>query len=746
MRSRLIESCLISLGMLLLLTTIFWAPALFQGRTIFHGDFLSVALPQFDLEARALQGRADLVWSADIYGGHPLFAEGQGAFAHPFNLFTAALITPSLGPVYGANFFLWGCMLWGGIGVLGLCRSLGASPWASGFGALAVTFSTLWLSQLQNPTIYGTMAWVPWCLWGLEALLKNPRLSRAALFGTAAALVVLAGYPQGFHGALVYMAVSLTVEIAPRLRDWRSDTTRRLIASGGIAMLLCIGLSAVRWLPLLELVALSHRHDGVQMLKSAIPDYFYSRVSVLGSLLLCFVVSLLPAAGQSRRVMGHLAAVVVLLLLGTGGPVFDFVYAHNLLPGLHFFRIVFLYLTIAMIGLGVAAAFAVDGVSQWAARGRGRSALVVAVLLTVGWVVFWVGFERLPLFEYGAVLATVAAGALLVRFGRPALLPPMLLLALVVECLVLRVGSFPFAPAGIYDEPESVQTIQQQPGWRDYKTYADGFFAIYAMRPPFAEGLQQNVRSFSANLGAMANLMWDLPSLNAALALPLERRMLLQPEFEDEVRGKASAPPGLRLIDLLAVRFTALTDSVTTAGFRLFWHQPDQPGWIYENGAARPRFQFYQRHVSVDTPEQALATLQAQAEPVLVIENPGPDRRPEMADPATADPAARFDVLKARATRYRLHVSAQAPVWLFLADANYPGWHAAIDGAAAPLFTAQILGKAVPVPAGEHDIDLRFDSASFCYGLWTTLATLAALAVLAMASALRRRARSAPAA
>jgi hypothetical protein len=755
---RFLSDSLASLGAVLILTLLLWAPALFQGGTIFHGDFLSVALPQFDLLARSIQGTESVLWSDGVYGGHPLFAEGQGAFADPFYLFAAGVVAPVFGTVYAVNFLLCWSTFWGGAGVAGLCRSLGASPWASGFAALAVGFSGLWLSQLQNPTIFGTLVWVPWCLWALEAWLKTASLRGAALFGTATALLVLAGYPQGGYAALLYMLASLTVEIPTLSRDRRRAV--RLAASGALAMLLCLGLCAVRWLPLLELVTLSHRHDGVPLMEKAAsviylrgfllpgsPSAEWPVFAGLSSLLVCVTVTLLPFSALTRRVKGHVAAAALLLMIGIPGPVFELLYAHDLLPGLHFFRIVFPYIGVALIGLGVAAAVSVDGLAALLGQERlRRGAMIGLALLAMGWIlaVWWIGYRLLPPLGYGVLLGVLIAAGALARFGKAALLPPAMVLALTVECLGVKIPGFPFAPASIFDRPASVQAIEQLPAWRDYKTYADGVFAIYAMRPPFAEGLQQNTRTFAADLGAMSNLLWDLPSINGALALPLQRRMLIQPVIDDEIHGTAAQAAGLRLIDLLGIRFVALTKPATNTGFAEFWHEPEVPGWILENQAARPRFQLYARHVAVDTPEQALATLQAASTPMLVIENPM--HNAEMADPSDADGKAMLDIIDSRATVYRLHVLAQAPVWLFLADANYPGWHAAIDGVAAPLFTAQILGKAVAVPAGEHDIVLRFDSGSFRYGLWTTLVTLATLAAAAMASALRRRVRPAPAA
>ena len=62
---------------------VLFAPVLSGRATFVQGDALSVGLPLQKVLADALaEGRLPL-WSDGIYGGHPIFAEGQGGFAHP---------------------------------------------------------------------------------------------------------------------------------------------------------------------------------------------------------------------------------------------------------------------------------------------------------------------------------------------------------------------------------------------------------------------------------------------------------------------------------------------------------------------------------------------------------------------------------------------------------------------------------------------------------------------------------------
>jgi uncharacterized membrane protein YfhO len=87
-----------------------------------------------------------------------------------------------------------------------------------------------------------------------------------------------------------------------------------------------------------------------------------------------------------------------------------------------------------------------------------------------------------------------------------------------------------------------------------------------------------------------------------------------------------------------------------------------------------------------------------------------------------------------------IHVSATADAWLVLSDTYYPGWIASVDGQSAPVLRGDVLFRVVPVPAGEHEVEFRFEPASVKLGLPTSLAAI--LIVLGMLVLAGRRPRS----
>ncbi|HZK76495.1 MAG TPA: hypothetical protein VFD13_06260, partial [Candidatus Kapabacteria bacterium] len=72
-----------------------------------------------------------------------------------------------------------------------------------------------------------------------------------------------------------------------------------------------------------------------------------------------------------------------------------------------------------------------------------------------------------------------------------------------------------------------------------------------------------------------------------------------------------------------------------------------------------------------------------------------------------------------------------APSILLVNDLYYPAWKAYVDGTETTILRAFTSLRAVPVPAGEHHVELRYDSAAFNLGWKITLGTLA-LSLLAL--------------
>jgi hypothetical protein len=81
-----------------------------------------------------------------------------------------------------------------------------------------------------------------------------------------------------------------------------------------------------------------------------------------------------------------------------------------------------------------------------------------------------------------------------------------------------------------------------------------------------------------------------------------------------------------------------------------------------------------------------------------------------------------------------IHTSASGGAWLVLSDTYYPGWVASVDGQPTDVLRGDVLFRVVPVPAGEHEVEFRFEPTSVKFGLLVSLGALLALALAAIVS------------
>ena len=61
-------------------------------------------------------------------------------------------------------------------------------------------------------------------------------------------------------------------------------------------------------------------------------------------------------------------------------------------------------------------------------------------------------------------------------------------------------------------------------------------------------------------------------------------------------------------------------------------------------------------------------------------------------------------------------ISSSSPALFIVSETHYPGWQATVDGEPAPILRANYVLRAIPVPAGEHTVELEFRPTSFTAG------------------------------
>jgi len=179
---------------------------------------------------------------------------------------------------------------------------------------------------------------------------------------------------------------------------------------------------------------------------------------------------------------------------------------------------------------------------------------------------------------------------------------------------------------------------------------------------------------------------------------------------------------GLSLVDDRTATFWPLVVS-TEGRFRLV-HSGDVK--IYENLDNLPRA-FVVHRTRVLDDEAAIATMkdpsfQPEKEAILA---PGGQE----VSPLHASGEDMVELLSYEPERIVISANLAEEGYLVLTDAYYPGWRALIDSLETPIYRADLLFRAVYLPAGQHRVEFVYDPLSFKLGAAISLTALLGLVV-----------------
>ncbi|MDY7039946.1 MAG: YfhO family protein [Chloroflexota bacterium] len=184
---------------------------------------------------------------------------------------------------------------------------------------------------------------------------------------------------------------------------------------------------------------------------------------------------------------------------------------------------------------------------------------------------------------------------------------------------------------------------------------------------------------------------------------------------------------GLSLIDARTGASEPVVVS-TSGQFRLV-HSGDVK--IYENLDTLPRAFVVHRARVVEDDEAALTVMaDAGFEPggeVLLAEEAGGDEMTVASDDGPVADQTR--IAEYSAERVVVEVNAESEGYLVLTDTHYPGWRATVDGQETPILRADVLFRAVRVPAGQHTVEFRFQPRTFRGGAAISMLILVGVVV-----------------
>lgn len=252
---------LLALGVIWCCSLVVLWRGIFGGQLYWEGDTLTYYLPVLQTYQAALRDWQLPLWTPLIYGGHPLFAEGEGGMLYPVNIVLTRLL-PLVAQIYTwqmvIRFGLAGTFAFWFGRVLGLSRS-GAL-----ISGLVFAFGSFMVAQMHHSNVVDSAVWIP-------AVLAAIEYATRARGWTWVRWIVLSGLAFGcamlaVHVEVVLMCAMLVVgwcslrAAGPRLRPGH-----RLLALVTAPAVFVVGaaVAAVQWLPLFQLSQLANRGEGL---------------------------------------------------------------------------------------------------------------------------------------------------------------------------------------------------------------------------------------------------------------------------------------------------------------------------------------------------------------------------------------------------------------------------------------------------------------------------------------------------
>ena len=725
-------------------------------------DSAAFFYPMFSFLGERLRAGEIPGWNPYQFAGAPFAADPESGWTY-----LPAMVCFAVLPLAAAaKAFAFVHLALAGLGTYALARALRIGPVASLTAGIAFAQSGLFADRLRCCLAYVQVAaWLPVMLLGVELAVRRRWWRRSvpgwALAAFALSQILAAWLGQGAYYALLILGayVGYRTVVAPPFPVRPAARLAALALHGGAILGLGFALAAAGLLPRLAYHSRSNLADGYagDLVRAAdAPGWPWRRLAeellgptgwyVGGSVLaLAVAAPLLPTGRRAAPAFAAVAVAALLLAWERATPLHALLFAF--LPGFEALhrhaptRV----LPLAALAPALLAGATVDVLARGGGPGRRLAAAAVPALLGVSLIAVGVPIPAPARFTVPAVALALALVAHRPRPGMRTL--PLLLASLVFVDLLLgarqnverglfasvdlaRIDDATGAAAFLRDRPDDppprffgYEPSLRAPFGGETRLYLEQY------RDPRARALLVNNRATLLRLP-------DVQGYNPIQPIRYVELLRAMNGHRQEYHGANVFPAGLdsTLLDLLGARYVVLPADVPA-------RRVDLRGLLAANetvyrdgtvrvvarGEALPRAWIVHEARRV-APGGALPLLAGDAvDPrrVAVLESvPPPLTLP--ADPAADDATW----LAYEPDRLRLRTESDAPGLLVLSEGYDPGWRAEVDGKSAPVLVANHALRAVPLPAGAHTVELRYEPPGLRLGLAITLIGYALLAAL----------------
>lgn len=710
----------------------FWSMVTMRGVNIqddvYASDMINNMLPCRAAVGQALRQGEYPSWTSGIYTGFPLLAQTETGALYPTNLLLFSLLPPYVAIMIAQIMAL----VIAGASLYLLARQYRLPVSASLFGAGAFCLSGFFVSHLRHLSMIDAACWIPLQLLLVERLVGRSSPRAAIWLALVWVVQLLAGHPQISYYAGLVMIVVLVVRWrqidrrtnhAPGL--WPCRFIRDSISSRFVvAVVLGSTIAGAQLIPSVELTQLGHRAGGLTFEEASIypaaprnvltfvspgingdpadgtyklSNAFWEEYGYLGVLPLLSALAAMVLCWRRRPIVKLFACLTVisyLLVLGKNTPLLRVVYW--VIPGMDYFRFPTRFLVFVELSLAVLAAFGLADIMRRVGSRPIRAALLVVVFCATAADLWYHQSRQVAVAEMKQWVAPIATERYLA--GQRETAAPWRYYSLEA----MRVHAL---------------TYKTNKGWRpNLQPYVD---LREIMQPSF-------------------NLLFQLEAVDGYVNLV--------PGHVEAVWGSELVPgwvhPPGRVVNGVLVLRRELIQALRAFNVRYIVspYQLDQQDFtkVFSNGRGVAVYQVHSSLPRAFVVGEVVRAADASAAR-KIFASPGfdPARQAvvheEVTLPHGAESSQRTSIDRSGESQVRVRVQLDKPGLLVLSETYYPGWRAELDGVDVPIVRANVMMRAVVIPAGRHEVVFTYASSMVRFGLALSLLGLVALAVLGRA-------------
>jgi hypothetical protein len=224
----------LALALLAACDYILFRPAIQDGQIYSRSDTVTYYFPIANRLIDVLREGRLILWTRHLFGGFPLFADGEAGMLYPPHLF-AYLFLP------GQDALIWSRVLRHLLSALfcfAYLRTLRISRFGAVIGAITFAYGSFMVTQMHHSNVANTAIWLPLTLAFIEMALQNVRRWRWIYAGAASASVgvqALGLHIQPLLMSGLFLAIYLPFRVMLCPIAWPEGWGRRTSSSSGRA-------------------------------------------------------------------------------------------------------------------------------------------------------------------------------------------------------------------------------------------------------------------------------------------------------------------------------------------------------------------------------------------------------------------------------------------------------------------------------------------------------------------------------